>query len=403
MTELEQTTEVRTVIAFSLNHFTEINETKGRYQANILMQRIARRISEKLGKYAKFYRLDGTRYLAIFEPGLSEPVTTWIEQIRSIVDQEYKSAHISVRIPASFGVISYPDQVDTPQSLVDHAMLLITAAKENTEEDYLYYAPQNIQAHREYTSVAMELGRNVLNGMKNFRIVIQPVVEAQTGRPVGGEVLMRWKHNGRDVPPGIFVPILERRKNIGLAGKWVFEQTVLTCRHLVSYNPDFYLTFNVSYHQIKNDEFLAFIQETLKKYQLSGRHLVAELTEMHFDESPEKLRHFVQECQKMNIRIALDDFGNGYSSLGLLLKYPANLVKLDRSLLMEMSQSEDNQKFIGSIVYACHQFGKKVCMEGVETEEQNAMIQACGCDLIQGYYHYRPMEVEDMCQLLDRQ
>ena len=102
----------------------------------------------------------------------------------------------------------------------------------------------------------------------------------------------------------------------------------------------------------------------------------------------------------MNIRIALDDFGTAYSSLRLLLTYPVDIVKLDRSLLLEMSESDEKLDFICSIVYACHRFRKTVCMEGVETKSQSDMIVEAGCDMIQGYYYYKPMETRDVYKLI---
>ena len=105
-------------------------------------------------------------------------------------------------------------------------------------------------------------------------------------------------------------------------------------------------------------------------------------------------------CHEMGIGIALDDFGSGYSSLRMLLQYPSSIIKRDRSLLLEMAASEDKMNFLSSIVYACHRFGKKVCMEGVETPAQNRMIRESGCDMIQGFYYYRPMELEDVCRLI---
>ena len=104
----------------------------------------------------------------------------------------------------------------------------------------------------------------------------------------------------------------------------------------------------------------------------------------------------------MGIYVALDDFGSGYSSMRMLLRYPSSIIKLDRSLISEMMESKENLNFIRSIVFACHQFGKTVCIEGVETEEQNELILDTGCDLIQGYYYYRPMELGNLYQLLSR-
>ena len=175
-----------------------------------------------------------------------------------------------------------------------------------------------------------------------------------------------------------------------------------TCVRLHAYDPAFYLTFNVSLHQLSDSTLLPLMKETLEKYNLKGSSLVAELTESALDEHPEQLNHFVQECEKMGLYIALDDFGSGYSSLRMLLQYPSSIIKLDQSLVQEMTESEAKMNFIRSIVFACHQFGKTVCMEGVEQAEQNEIILNTGCDMIQGYYYFRPMELRDLYRLVSQ-
>lgn len=172
---------------------------------------------------------------------------------------------------------------------------------------------------------------------------------------------------------------------------------------LHAYDPAFYLTFNVSLHQLSDPKLLGFMGETLEKYHLKGSSLVAELTESCLDEQPERLVCFLNECEKLGIYIALDDFGSGYSSLRMLLQYPCSIIKLDRSLVLEVTESEAKMNFIRSIVYACHQFGKTVCIEGVEREDQNEIILNTGCDLIQGYYYYHPMELGDVYRLVSQE
>lgn len=248
--------------------------------------------------------------------------------------------------------------------------------------------------------MALALSRDVLHSMQNFRIVVQPIISVQDNTIVGGETLLRWNFQGKDISPEVFVPMLEKDNMIHLAGRWVFEQAVCTCMRLISYSPDFYLTFNVSLYQMSDRHFSEFMEEVLEKYNLDGSHLIAEMTESCLDEQPEKLLYFLNTCNKLGIRIALDDFGSGYSSLRMMLQYPSSVIKLDRSLLGEMTESVDKMNFISSIVYACHRFGKKVCMEGVETDEQDALIRESGCDLIQGYRYYRPMEVPALYRLL---
>ena len=140
----------------------------------------------------------------------------------------------------------------------------------------------------------------------------------------------------------------------------------------------------------------------LQKYEVPPYNLLLELTESHFDEMPDYLERFVRQCHKVGIRFALDDFGNAYSFLQLLLQYPADLVKLDRSLMQEITLSEEKQNFMQSIIYACHKFGKQVCIEGVETKEELQVVRQMHCDFIQGFYFYRPTELQDLYPLLEK-
>lgn len=277
---------------------------------------------------------------------------------------------------------------------------LIKVAKHDPKQLYVENSEENIRKIKRMSNMALSLTQDVLRGMEHFRIIIQPVVSARNGAVVGGEALLRWTFEGKDVSPAIFIPMLEKENLIQLVGRWVFEQTVCSCMRMAAQIPSFYLTFNVSLRQLSDEHFTDFMKSTMEKYHLDGCHLVAEVTESFMDEQPENLMQFVNACKSMGIQIALDDFGSGYSSLRMLLQYPSSIIKLDRSLLAGMTESADKMNFISGIVYACHRFGKKVCMEGVETDVQNALIRESGCDMIQGYYYYRPMEVEEVYRLL---
>ena len=244
--------------------------------------------------------------------------------------------------------------------------------------------------------MSMTITKNVLNNMENFRVVVQPVVSVKTGKIIGGETLMRWKFMDEAVSPEIFIPILEKDRMIQIAGRWVFEQAVKVCKEIVSKQPDFYLTVNVSLQQLYDNELVPFISKALKKYDLQGSHLVIEMTESCMDNEPGKLMELISECNKFGIRLALDDFGTGYSSLRVLMKYPIDIIKIDRSLLLEMEGSEEKNAFIANLVHACHQFGKKICVEGVETQQQQQLVKKGNGDMIQGFYYYRPLELQDL-------
>ena len=163
------------------------------------------------------------------------------------------------------------------------------------------------------------------------------------------------------------------------------------------------MSFNVSYLQIMDSSFFPVLEETMKRYQVPGKNLLIELTETHFDEMPDHLEQFVQQCKSVGITFALDDFGSAYSSLQLLLQYPADVIKLDRDLMREITSSSDKLDFMMSVIYACHRFGKKVCVEGVETQEELQMVRQTECDYIQGFYFARPLELDDLHHMLAEQ
>ncbi len=388
------------LIGFSFHNITQINNHHGRSYGDNLIKEITNKLFDKMSNYLTFYRLSGVRCVALTEPHSDEEIRKIIYQIKSITNEVYQSHGMAFQQTCSFSLMKYPHGDVSPEDFIENIVSLIKVAHQSPSHMYIDDSDGNMKKIQKLSDMENQLIKNIINGMENFRIVIQPVVSTDNGRPVGGETLLRWRFNDEEVSPGVFIPIIENEHMIHVIGRWVFEQAVHSCVRILSYISDFYLTVNVSLQQLYDEGFTDFIRNTLMKYDLDGKHIVIELTESCMDDQPEKLERFVKECNDMNIRIALDDFGSGYSSLRVLLRYPSCIIKLDRSLLVEMTDSFEKNAFITSIVYACHQFGKKVCMEGVETNYQNELVKEAGCDLIQGYYYFKPMEVNKVYKLL---
>ena len=398
-----QTNKRIPVIGFSLNSFSEINRTLGRNKADWLLRDFSNHLVISFGEYVNFFRLDGLRFIAILSgdcPIEQEEVGHRIKETAKIT---YRRYGVTVKTPCSVGLICYPDAGENATEFIEEVIALISLAKNSGEKEFVIHTSHSAREQRERAQLALELNKSILNDFNGFRIVIQPIVNAKTQRIEGGEALTRWNYGGKEISPGIFVPMLEDSKLILLLGKWVFEQSVRACRRLVMYDPEFHLSFNVSYLQVLDDTFLPFMKATLERYGISGENLIMELTETHYDEAPEKLADFVKGCRELGMSIALDDFGNGYSSLALLLKYPADIVKLDRELVSKVTESGDNLQVVQMIVAACQRLGRRICAEGVETAQEKEIIRNTGCDMIQGYHYYRPQEVEDLFQILARE
>ena len=387
-------------VGFCLNNIFQINASHGRTVADSLIHYISEELMDTLAHKMTFYRLPGVRCIALADEDLDGSQYTMMEEIRTIVESGYRKFGIQVAYPCSFAVMHFPTKDMSAAEFQENMVTLIKMARHNPQIPFMDDSERNLRAVSDVSSMEMTLTSNVMSHMENFRAVIQPVVSARSGRIIAGETLMRWKYQGKDVSPGVFIPMLEKNGMIHLAGRWVFEEAVKACKHIVTIVPDFYLTVNLSLQQLYDEGLAEFIPQVLEKYQLDGRFLVLEMTESCMDKEPALLLRLVNACKALGIRLALDDFGTGYSSIRVLMKYPTDIIKLDRSLLLEMTKSVDKSNFITSIVFACHQFGKKVCMEGVEDHQQRKLVQEAACDMIQGFYYYKPTELHDVFTLV---
>lgn len=402
ITEYYRSNKSPAYIGFKINNFEEINELRGRSTANGLLKDISKAIIQQYESKVELYRLDGLRFMIIVPPEYSNQTTEIGMGIKNIIQKLYSEYNIAVRFPCVMGIIEQANHNISSLDIISNVISLIEVAKTSPEIDIVYYT-QMVENHKNKNLMMMALSRDVADGFKNFYTIIQPVVSAKTNKVVSGELLLRWKYEGENISPMTFIPMLEQQGLILAVGRWVFEQATCHCKRIIALKPDFYLNFNISYHQIMDATLMDFMKSTLEQWQLSPDRLVAELTETHYNDHPVQLSEFIDMCKSINMRVALDDFGVGYSSLDLLLQYHSDIVKLDRSLVTRMTASEKSNDFITSIVYACHKFGKTVCVEGVETQEEAQMVIDAGCDVIQGYFFHKPMDVIDVYDIINKE
>lgn len=391
--EAKETSPNLTIIGFKLNNFKEINELRGRKETNEFLYNMIKSIVGHYGDRLDFFRLDGLRFIGIINDSFENNYEEYINGIRKIIEESYNSYGLSIKTPCSLAILREESDKAHPQETLANIINLLTRAKLEPSKPYLVFSNESLVYQKKQTRMSMELNNDVLNDFKNFRVVVQPVVDSKTLKIISGEILLRWTYEGKDVSPGVFIPILEKNGMIVSTGMWVLEAA---CKHILrifSYSKDIALSVNISYYQILDPYFFGFVKETLEKYDVRGENLIFEITETHYDESPMKVREFIDGCRSLGIRVAIDDFGDGYSSLAFLLKHTSDIVKLDKSLIGEMLSSTENENFINSIIYACHKFGKKICAEGVETDDEFQAIKDAGADMIQGFYFYRPLEL----------
>ena len=209
---------------------------------------------------------------------------------------------------------------------------------------------------------------------------------------MGAEALVRWSCEKYGfVSPVEFIPLLEQSGLIIPVGKWIFEQATAQCKEWTGQNPDFTISINLSYLQVVDQEFIPFMEQTLKRLELSPANVVVELTESYLARSSGSVKEIFERIRTLGIRIAMDDFGTGYSSLEILKNSPADIVKIDKTFIKDIRSSSFDATFIRFIVALCHDVGIEVCLEGLETKEEYSIVSPMQLDYIQGYLFGKPV------------
>lgn len=392
------------LIGFDIHGMREINNTMGRSFGDRFLKSLANALLEKLSDKLYFFRLNGMQFMAISRPTY-ETVDSkqLIEEIRNVIELCSKTRLISMKLTVGFSLIHYPDETLNRENILETIKTLTRYSRNENDNHYIEYSFENLLLIQKMSDMTVALSNDIADHMRNFHIVMQPMADPKTGKIIGGEILTRWKYQGQEISPDIFIPIVEKENLIVETGKWVFSEALRLYKKLIVYMPDLFLTFNVSYRQLLYGDLVEYMEQQIKAAGIEKHRIIAELTESANPKQSDQLEHFLNGCTRLGIDVALDDFGTGYSSINMLLKYPFRIVKLAKELIVESTTSAGNEKFISAIVNICQQNGKQICAEGIETEEQYNTIRKIGCDMIQGFYFYHPMDEKSLIDVMIRQ
>lgn len=237
---------------------------------------------------------------------------------------------------------------------------------------------------------------------EEFQVYYQPQVSLTTGKIVGAEALVRWKHPEKGlIPPTEFIPVAEETGFIIPLGEWILQTA---CQHLKSWQNDGFsglrVAVNLSPRQFHQPELSTRVAEILEKIGLEPNSLELELTESLMIEDTESAIATLTQLKKLGVSISIDDFGTGYSSLSYLTQYPFDTLKIDRSFIRNITDGSRNAAIVKAIIEMAHSLCLEVIAEGVETESEQDFIRRYKCDYMQGYLFSRPLPATDFEQLL---
>ena len=379
------------VVVLDIDNFKNINEKYGYGFGDRALNLLSNLISAMLPQGCQLYRLDGDEFVFLIKDGTKEAVRGIYENIQMFIGSHFAVEGRQILISLSAGACFFPDDGNTYQKLFRNAENAVEIAKMNGKNQLVFFSEEMYKQKLRNMELQESLHACVKDGFSQFELFYQPQVDAVTGAVTGAEALLRWhspEHG--EVFPSEFIPLLEESRLITQVGAWILEESVSQFRIWRRQVPDFAMSVNVSYIQLKENALLEYLK--MRQWDdLPAGQLVLELTESCWVPNLQFLNQEFEELRAMGYGIAIDDFGTGYSSLSHLKELPANVLKVDRSFVTGIHKGSYEYIFLEYIIKLAHSIGLKVCVEGVETEEEFDIVKQTLPDYIQGYLFGRPV------------
>ena len=385
------------VLLIDLDHFKHINESLGHSIGDLLLKEVGERISQQLGKRMTLARLGGDEFGLLYESCSSaEQAAVMAQRLQACLTQAFKINQQELFITASIGISLYPREASDVGQVLRNADSALFKAKNSGRESYAFYSQELTEHARQRVEMASAL-RHALDHQE-LRVYYQPLICLRSQEMIGVEALVRWQHPQRGlVAPGEFIPIAEETGLIGAIDAWVLEQS---CRQMVAWqiagHTLRFVAVNVSSRLFSRGELDLRVAEVLRNTGLDPAHLELEVTESAVMENPDAALALLERLRALGIRLAIDDFGVGYSSLGYLRDFPVDLLKIDRSFITDVTERHDDAVITRAVINLAHNLGIQVVAEGVETHEQLTFLKNHRCDLIQGYLISRPIPAGEL-------
>jgi diguanylate cyclase (GGDEF)-like protein len=387
------------LMAIDLDGFKSVNDMRGHDVGDAVLVEVGRRLRANLRPGDLAARLGGDEFAVLMWSGPDEAYRV-AERLLTVLGAPYDMEGSAVFLSASIGLAGCATAHDVP-SLLHNADLSLRFAKQRGKSRVERYDAAYDQWMRRRTTVEQEL-RGAIE-REELSLVYQPVIALPEGRPVGVEALVRWHHPTLgQVSPAEFIPIAEESGLVTRVDRWVLHQACHQLSRWIAEGHDPWVSVNISIRELHLPEYVHHVVEVLRAHRVPPQRLVLEVTEHAVALDLDEVVGRLAELRAVGVRIALDDFGAGYSSLGQLRRLPVDVLKIDKILVVEPAPAPTRPAapLVGVVVGLGHQLGLEVIAEGVADPAQEEIVVAAGCRLVQGELYGRPMPSEHVEALL---
>ena len=384
--------ETLAVLCLDLDGFKEVNDCLGHPTGDALLIAVAERLKNCVREQDTVARLGGDEF-AVIQTRIGEPHTVAIlaRRLLAALEPPFDLGDQHTMMGASIGITIAPADGNDPDQLLRNSDIALYRAKAEARGSFVFFEEQMNAALQARRALEQSLRRALDND--EFELHYQPQVELNSRAVVGFEALLRWRLDGRLVPPVEFIPVAEETGLILQIGDWVLRHA---CREAARWPNQFKIGVNLSPVQFKRGDVVKLVSDALAEAGLAPRRLELEITESVILHDTEATLATLQRLKALGVSIAMDDFGTGYSSLSYLRKFPFDRIKIDRSFIRDIERNASDASIVRAIIELGLCMGMAVIAEGVETDQQLSYLQGEYCEQGQGFYFGRPVAVDDL-------
>lgn len=390
------------IIFIDLNRFKMINDTLGHSIGDKLLQAVANRLMEnsKQGEYV--VRLGGDEFMIIIENFYDIDTLTYIaNKLIHLFDKPFWISNRYLYIKASMGISIFPNHGKNIETLLKYADVAMYTCKNNKNSKFEIFNDSMLENLNINFNIENELYHAL--GRKELFLVYQPIVDSNTSEILAAEVLLRWNnHKLGLISPEKFIPIAENTNLIIDIGKWVLKEACIQNKLWQEKGyPCIVISVNVSVNQLKQDNFIDMLKEILTETELDTKYLELEITENISIENWEEISFIFQELKQLGIKLSMDDFGTGCSSLSELKNLMIDTLKIDKSFIRDINinANKNSTLIVSAIISMAKNLNLNIIAEGVETVSQLQFLRKLNCNQIQGYLFSKPVKAEKFEEL----
>ena len=388
-------------IYIDIDNFKDINESYGYTVGDAVIMEVAFKMEEIIRREDTIARIGGDEFIIVLESlqDLRECDRILKEVVR-IFEESIHTKDNDFLLSASMGITIYPDDGEDAQTLLKNADIALRRAKEAGRSNYCYFAQEMSVQLFERVLMERELRRAV--DEKEFVVYYQPQVDLLSGRVIGAEALVRWKHPSLGiVRPDMFIPLAESNQLIIPIGEQVLAQSCSTTKRLIDEGLfSGRISVNVSGKQFERPDVVETLSRIIDESGLEHKYVELEITESVLMSNPKVLGQKLIELKALGIEVAIDDFGTGYSSLSYLKTFPIDKLKIDQSFIRGLESDEQDRAIVKAIIAMADALGLKTIAEGIEEVPQSVLLKEYGCQQGQGYLYARPLSEDKFVDFL---